>query len=115
MKKDNKQRLFEMMERVNPDFQAPEDNSWAIFKISGGQKCYITALSGGDNKFFGECHYKVKYSDPKVLKFSLENAKALVERNKSMYDTYGIVNDKGMQIVKGRYDNLWQSGRIKDK
>lgn len=114
MKKDNKQRLFEIMERLNPEFSNPIDSTWAIFKISSGQKCYVTALSGGDNKFFGECHYQVKYSDPKVLKFSLEDAKALVERNKSMYYTFGIVNDKGMQLVKGKYDNLWQKGRIKE-
>ncbi len=112
MKKDNKQRLFEMMERINPDFQAPEDNSWAIFTISYGKKNFVTQLSGGDGKFFSEYHSDVKYTDPKVLKFTLEDAKALIERNKSFNNTYGLVNNKGVQIVKGKYDNVWRKGRI---
>jgi len=97
MKKDNRQRLFEMMERVNPDFQSSEDNSWAIFRIGHGGKCFITALSSADNKFFGECHYQVKYSDPKVLKFTLEQAKDLIKRNINIDDKIGVVNSKGIQ------------------
>jgi predicted kinase len=97
MKKDNRQRLFEMMERVNPDFQPPEDNSWAIFRIGHGGKCFITQLSGGDNKLFGECHYQVKYSDPKVLKFTLDVAKDLIKRNISVDEKIGVVNSKGIQ------------------
>lgn len=97
MKKDNKQRLFEMMERVNPDFENPIDNTWAIFRIGHGGKCFITQLSGGDNKYFGECHYQVRYSDPKVLKFTLEEAKNLIKWNIRIDDKIGIVNDNGVQ------------------
>jgi len=97
MKKDNRQRLFEVMEKINPDFSSPEDNTWAIFRIGHGGKCFITALSSADNKFFGECHYQVKYSDPRVLKFTLEQAKDLIKRNINVEDRIGVVNSKGIQ------------------
>jgi len=73
------------------------DNTWAIFRIGHGGKCFITALSSVDNKFFGECHYQVKYSDPKVLKFSLEQAKDLIKRNITVDEKIGVVNSKGIQ------------------
>lgn len=97
MKTGGKQRLFEVMEKVNPDFNSPIDNSWAIFRIGHGGKCFITALSSADNKFFGECHYQVKYSDPKVLKFTLEKAKDLIKRNISVDEKIGVVNNRGIQ------------------
>lgn len=93
MKKYDKQRLFEVMEKLNPEM----DNTWAIFRIGHGGKCFITQLSGGDNKFFGECHYQVKYSDPKVLKFSLEEAKELIRRNINVDEKIGVVNNMGIQ------------------
>ncbi len=115
MKKDNRQRLFEMMEKVNPDFQAPEDNSWAIFRIGRGGKCFITALSGGDNKFFSECHYQVKYSDPKVLKFTLEQAKDLIKRNITVGEKIGVVNNRGIQKLfnwKIKYEDKYPPNEI---
>jgi predicted kinase len=115
MKTNGKQRLFEVMEKVNPDFQSPEDNSWAIFRIGHGGKCFITALSGGDNKFFGECHYQVKYSDPRVLKFTLEQAKDLIKRNISVDNKIGVVNNKGIQKLfnwKIKYEDKYPSNEI---
>lgn len=114
MKKDTRQRLFEVMEKVNPDFQSPDAKVWAIFKTRWGQKCFISQLGGGDGKFFSGCHFNVKYNDPKVLKFTLEEAKELIERNESVDEKYGMVNDKGVQLVKGEYDGLWKKGRLKE-
>jgi hypothetical protein len=94
MKKYDKQRLFEVMEKINPEM----DNSWAIFRVSKGYgKCFVTSLSGGDNKLFGTCDYRVKQSDPNVLKFSLEEAKELIRRNIGIDENIGIVNNRGVQ------------------
>lgn len=116
MKWYTKQRLFEVMEKVNPDFQAPEeDSSWAIFRIGHGGKCFITALSSADNKFFGECHYQVKYSDPKVLKFTLEEAKELIKRNISVDEKIGVVNNKGIQKLfnwRIKYEDKYSPNEI---
>jgi hypothetical protein len=100
--KNNKQRLFEIMEKVNPEM----DNTWAIFRISKGYgKCYATSI---ENDSIHICDYGVKYSDSAVLKFSLEQAKAIVEKNHSFYDTLGIVNNKGIQLKFDIYNKIWQ-------
>lgn len=104
--KDTKEKLFEMMQTLNPEM----DNSWAVFRVKSGEKCYVTSI----NKHFrgqlsiGTCHYGIKYSDPTVLKFSLEEAKKIVEDNYSFYDKLGIVNNKGVQLGLGKYDKVWQ-------
>ena len=98
MKKDNRQRLFEVMEKVNPDFRAPEDETWAIFRVSKGYgKCFVTSLSGVMKDSFGTCDYKVKYSDPSVMKFTLERAKEIIKKNIWIDDKLGVVNDRGIQ------------------
>jgi hypothetical protein len=75
----------------------PNDSTWAIFYISGGQKCFITSLSGAMKDSFGTCDYRVKHSDPSVLKFTLERAKEIIRRNISVDQKIGVVNDKGVQ------------------
>lgn len=101
MKKDSKQLLFEAMEKLNPEM----DNSWAVFRISHGEKCFATSIENGD---IHTCHYGVKYSDPTVLKFPLEQAKKIVMDNYSFHTTLGIVNNKGIQLGLGKYDKVWQ-------
>ena len=100
MKTYDKQRLFEVMEMINPEM----DNSWAIFKISNGEKCFATSI---ENESIHICDSGVKYSDPTVLKFPLERAKELVDKNSNFYDTLGIVNSKGVQLKRGKFDNVW--------
>ena len=74
-----------------------QDNSWAIFYISNGQKCYVTSLSGAMKDSFGTCDYRVKYSDPSVMKFNLERAKEIIKKNINVDSRIGVVNDKGVQ------------------
>ena len=97
MKKDSKQRLFEVMEKLNPEFQSPEDNTWAIFRIGHGGKCFITSLSGVMKDSFGTCDYRVKHSDPSVMKFTLERAKEIIKKNINIDDKIGVVNSRGIQ------------------
>jgi hypothetical protein len=102
MKTNNtKQRLFEVMEMLNPEM----DNSWAVFRISHGKKCFATSVENGNIHI---CDYAKKYSDPEVLKFSLEQAKKIVIDNYSFYNALGIVNNKGVQLGLGKYDRVWQ-------
>jgi len=101
---DTKEKLFEMMQTLNPEM----DNTWAVFRISYGEKCFVTSLGGGDKLFITTCHYGIKYSDPTVLKFSLEDAKKIAERNQTQSKRVGIVNSKGLQLGLGEYDNQWQ-------
>jgi hypothetical protein len=103
---ESKQRIIEIMEKLNPE----TDSSWAIFVISHGQKSYVTSI---DQHGIHTRDYRAKYSDPEVLKFSLEQAKELVDKNKWADESLGIVNDKGMQLVKGKYDKVWGRGKIK--
>jgi len=95
MKKDNKQRLFEMMERLNPEFSNSIDNTWAIFRISRGYgKCFVTSI---DQHGINTCDYRVKYGDPSVIKFTLEDAKKLIRKNINIDEKIGVVNNKGVQ------------------
>lgn len=101
MKKDSKQRLFEVMETLNPEM----DNTWAIFRVSNGEKCFATSI---ENDSIHVCDYSVKYSDPKVLKLPLEQAKSIVEKSWNFENVLGIVNNKGVQLGLGKYDKQWQ-------
>ena len=74
-----------------------QDNSWAIFYISNGQKCYVTSLSGAMKDSFGTCDYRVKYSDPSVMKFDLERAKEIIRKNIGIDSRIGVVNSRGIQ------------------
>jgi hypothetical protein len=101
MKTDNRQRLFEVMEMLNPEM----DNSWAVFRISQGKKCFVTSIENGSIHI---CDYAKKYSDSEVIKLPLEQAKKIVMDNYSFYSTLGIVNNKGVQLGLGKYDKVWQ-------
>ena len=86
------------MERVNPDFIQDDSDDWAIFKIDRGYgKCFVTTLSQITRGTFQECNYEVKYSDPSVLKFTLEKAKDLIKKNIWFGEKYGVVNSRGLQ------------------
>jgi len=75
-----------------------DDNTWAIFRVSKGYgKCFVTELGGSDKKMFSTCDYRVKHSDPTVLKFSLEQAKDLIRRNIGIDERLGVVNGTGVQ------------------
>ena len=93
-------RLEKMETTAKKEFDINEnsdtlDNDWAIFKISNGEKCFITKL--GHRNSFENCHYDVKYSDNIVLKFSLEQAKSIIKKNIFVGDKLGVVNQKGVQ------------------
>ena len=103
---NNKQRLFEIMGMINPDFASTDSNDWAIFKIQHGMKLFLIQLDGIDNLRF-HAFEGLRYSDPKVLKFNSEEAKNLIIQNKSFGETYGIVNSKGVQLGLGEYDKVW--------
>ena len=91
MKNFGKQRLFEVMEKLNPEM----DNSWAIFKVSKGYgKCFVTSIENGS---IHTCDYRVKQSDPSVVKFSLEDAKKIIRKNITTDENIGVVNNKGIQ------------------
>lgn len=79
---------------------------WAVFRISKGQKYYITSLTpiGIINAY----DYDVKYSDDEVPKFTVDDAVSIIKKNIDTCDKYGIVNSKGVQKLydwKIRYDN----------
>jgi hypothetical protein len=71
------------------------DNSWAIFRVSQGYgKCFVTSI---ERDSIHTCDYRVKHSDPTVLKFTLEQAKNIIRKNISIDERIGVVNDKGVQ------------------
>ena len=119
MKWYTKQRLFEVMEKVNPDFLSPEDNSWAIFRVSKGYgKCFVTSLSGVMKDSIGTCDYWVKYSDPSVMKFTLERAKEIIKKNIWIDDKLGVVNDKGIQKLfnwRIKYEDKYPESEMLDE
>ena len=41
----------------------------------------------------------MKYSDPQVLKFNIEDAKRIIMKNVSFHDKLGIVNKDGIQRI----------------
>ena len=91
-------------EKINFDNGGNDD--WSIFKISHGEKMFLTELNPNDTPFRWE---KIKYSDGNVLKFYLDRAKELIEKSKPFFDEeIGIVNSKGLQLIKGKYDGLWK-------
>jgi len=70
---------------------------WAVFRIAGGKKFYISSLYKKDLKWN---ETKLKYSDLSTLKFTKEFATKVASINKERFVTHiGIVNDKGMQII----------------
>ena len=82
------------------------DADWAIYRISNGEKCYITRLS--HNAGIEVCDYRAKYSDEAVLKFTLAKAKELIKKNIYVGDKLGVVNSKGNQQLfdwKIKYEN----------
>jgi len=81
---------------------------WAIFYILHGKKLYLTSLNSNDT--FGVWD-KLKYNDELVLKFTLTRVKELVDKNQGWYDKFGVVNNKGLQLRKGKFDNLWKKQR----
>ena len=83
---------------------------WAIFILRHGHKFFITSVNINDT--FGGWEY-IKYNDPKTLKFTLDQAKELVDKNKRIEEEFGIVNGMGIQLTKGKYDNIWKKGPIK--
>jgi len=116
MKTGNKQRLFEMMEGVNPDFHSPEDSTWAIFRVSKGYgKCFVTSLSEVMKDSIHTCDYAVKYSNPSVMKFTLERAKEIIKKNIWVDDKLGVVNDKGVQKLynwKIKYEDKYPENEM---
>ena len=89
--------IDEMNEKFKLDNLSHTDD-WAIFKISKSYgKCFITELSKILVDKFSECHYQVRYSDPKVLKFTLGEAIELIKKNISTDEKMGVVNSKGVQ------------------
>ena len=104
---NNKERLFEVMQKVNPDFKTinevyiepePKNNDWAIFIIKYGLKNFVTRIENGD--FISQTDGGVKYSDPSVLKFTSDEADKIIKRNKNLGDKYGIVNSTGREILR---------------
>ena len=70
---------------------------WAIFRVSGGKKIYISSLYK-ENLNWNET--KLTYSDKNTLKLTKEFATKVGLINKERYVKYiGIVNDKGLQEI----------------
>lgn len=92
-----KKLLFEMLEAINPDLEANKED-WAIFRVSKGYgKCFVTSLSGAMKDGIQTCDYSLKYSDPQVMKFTLERAKDIIRKNIWVDDKLGVVNSRGIQ------------------
>jgi hypothetical protein len=73
----------------------PNDSSWAIFRVSQGYgKCFVTSI---ERDSIHTCDYRVKYSDPTVVRFTLEQAKKIIRKNIGIDERIGVVNDKGVQ------------------
>lgn len=106
-------KTFEQFDDLDFEEEIDEMNDWAIFKTAHGVKLYLTSLHtamvGGYNKYnlFGGWD-AVKYSNKGVKKFTLEEAKEIVDKNQDFYNRLGIVNSKGVQLKKGIFDNLWK-------
>jgi hypothetical protein len=98
-------KIFDVEEEEN------EDEVWAIFIIKHN-KYYLTSINNNDT--FGQWEI-IKYSDPKTLKFTLERAKELVNKNE-LYaigcNTYGIVNNKGIQLGKNLFNIPGMSNKL---
>ena len=93
-------------EKLEINFDNGGNDDWSIFKISHGEKMFLTELNPNDTPFRWE---KIKYSNGNVLKFYLDRAKELIEKSKPFFDEeIGIVNSKGLQLIKGKYDGLWR-------
>lgn len=75
----------------------PKNNDWAIFRIQNGIKGFVTQIE--NDGFIHQTDSAVKYSDPNVPKFSSEEAKKIIKRNKNLGDKYGIVNSTGRNIL----------------
>ena len=91
-------------------YKEDSNEVWAIFEVRGGSKLFVTEIDSFDVFI----HYErlVKYSNPRVMKFSLERAKELVDKNEDSdlrfsSGIYGIVNNNGVQLRKGTF-NIWQ-------
>jgi hypothetical protein len=70
---------------------------WAIFRVSGGKKFYISSLYK-ENLNWNET--KLTYSDKSTLKLTKEFATKVGLINKERFIKYiGIVNDKGLQEI----------------
>lgn len=75
-------------------------NDWAVFHVSKGYgKCFVVALSDVTKNGVKSCDYRAKYSDPSVLKFSIEQALEIVKTSVHAgdRDVWGIVNSRGVQ------------------
>lgn len=98
-------------------------NDWAVFHVSKGYgKCFVVELSDVRKNGVKSCDYSVKYSDPSVLKFPIEQAIDIIKTN--VYaggnDVWGIVNARGIQKTfdwkvkfPDKYD--WDGNEIKEK
>lgn len=104
MKNDNKERLLEVMGKVNPDFNENIED-WAIFRISYGHKAFVTAV---ENDRIFQWYEDIKYNHPNVLKFSFEKAKNIVENSAYADELYGIVNHYGHQWIRNYMDKFWR-------
>ena len=69
---------------------------WAVFYIWCGDKFFITELSDITRLGIREAQ-AVKYSHPKVLKFTKEKALKIAKKNKTIEQLYGVVNNLGQQ------------------
>lgn len=69
---------------------------WAVFHIWCGDKFFVTELSNLFNLSIRQAQV-IKYGNEKVLKFTKEKALKIANRNKSIGQTYGIVNNLGQQ------------------
>lgn len=87
-----------LIEDVEINENIISDDDWAIFKITYSEKHFVTKLNGKeDEKYIGEYDSSLRYSDPEVLKFSLEDAKRIVNNSLHFGEKIGIVNSKGIQ------------------
>jgi len=69
------------------------------------QKNYVTSVENGS---IHQTDFNLKYNDPEVLKFSLEDAKKIIYDNKRINEKLGMVNSKGIQLRLGEYDGVLQ-------
>lgn len=88
--------MIKQYKRFVESVQNDNERVWAIFQVSKGYgKCYYTRM----NKLgsLDTCNYRVKYSDPSVLKFTKKEAIDIIRKEIRFGDRMGIVNDRGVQ------------------
>lgn len=101
---NNKQRLFEVMKKIDPNFKNNTED-WAMFRIGYGHKAFVTAVE--NDKIIQWCE-DIKYNNPIVFKTSFEKAKKIIENSAYDDELYGVVNSKGQQWIRNYIDKFWR-------